>query len=493
MAAKKMLALDVGTSSVRALLGEFDGGRLDVREIARFENAPVATPAGVVWDMLGIFQRIEEVLEAACRAHEIDSVAVDSWGTDMVALDRHGELLTNGVSTRDPRFDGVKEEFFRIVPRRELYRRTGIQFLDWNSVYLLYDLARRKPWLVDAIGCMLFAPDFFAYMLTGERACDYTIASTSQMLDPYARTWDEEIAGATGLRDKLLEPALGAGPFETRRRYGGRRLKVYLGASHDTAAAVAGTPLSDRESMYIIAGSWAMVGAELPAPIISDLSERYGFSNEGSVDGSIRFLKNVMGMWLIQESRRAWAREGRDYGFAEIARLGQAAEPLRFLVDVDDARFRPEGDIPARVRALCREAGRDAPETDGQVVRCIVDSLALRFRSVKAELEACAGRGFRTVHLVAGGSQDAALCQAVADATGCLVLAHPVEASAFGNCAVQLIRSGCVRDLAEARRIIRDSAPPRAYEPRPSPQMEAARAGPMWNGTKARSGKRETS
>lgn len=470
---KNLLALDVGTSSVRILLGSFNGKSLKIDEKYRFYHSPVESPGGVNWAITAIFQKLEDGIAAVCQEANPQSMAIDSWGTDMVAFDHHGELLTNGISTRDPRFWGLKERFWECFPKERLYEKTGIQFLDWNSLYLLYDYAQRKPWLMQSVDKFLFAPDAFSYLMTGEMNCDYTIASTSQMLNPYTRDWDDEICTAAGIaKEKLLTPQLGRELGLTRRNFSGKRPVVYSGCSHDTAAAVAGIPISDPNTIFLICGSWAMMGIELYGPNITPLSEKYGFSNEGGVNGSIRYLKNVMGMWLIQESRRQWQREGKEYSFAELATMGAQARPYQQVINVDDLCLRSEGNIPERICKLCTDSGQTPPQTPGEVIRCINDSLAFRFRVVKQRLEESTGRQASVIRMVAGGSQDAMLCQAVADATGLLVLAGPVEASAYGNCAVQMIESGVVKNLEQARDVIRSSVMIKAYEPHPAVEME---------------------
>lgn len=480
MAEHRMLALDVGTSSMRTLLGRFDGARLTVEECGRFYHGPVETPGGVLWDMLGIHQQIEATIEAAqSRYGAIDSLSLDAWGTDMVALDAGGELLTSGVSTRDGRFAGLKEAYFRKIPRSEVYRRTGIQFLDWNTLYLLYSIARDRPKVLEAADCLLFAPDCFLYLLTGERVCDSTIASTSQMLDARSGTWDAELVRAAGVPLSLLLPPERGRLLGAARRSG---IPAYSGCSHDTAAAVAGIPL-EADEMFIVAGSWAMAGAELDGPILSEDAAACGFSNEVAVDGRIRFLKNSMGMWLIQESRREWARQGRNLSFAEIAALGAQAESFRSIVDVNDPRLQLAGDLPGRIRALCIEGGQPVPETIGEIVSCINGSLAMKFRYVKEQLERCTGARYRTIRVAAGGSQDACLCQAIADATGCVVKAGPVEASALGNCASQLILAGRAANMGEAREIISRSLDFVHYEPR-----EVARAEETYQSVRLRLG-----
>lgn len=469
----RMAALDVGTSSVRTFLGLYDGKSLELQERDRFYHESVRILGHEYWDIPGVFGQIDRALLAAAAEEAPDSLALDSWGTDMAALDRNGEYLWGGICARDGRFDGLKERFFEKVPQEEIYERTGIQFLNWNTLYLLAHLAEEKPWLLEGISHMLFTPDLFCYFLTGVRNADYSIASTSQMLDPWRRTWDERLLEAIPFPKEKLLPVTAAHVLgETREKFHGRRIPVISGCSHDTAAAVAGVPAGTEDYLYIICGSWAMVGTETGEPVVNGKTLKYRFTNEGGVDGKIRLLKNVMGMWLVQESRRQWQREGKDYGFEELAALGGESEPFRSVIDVDDAVLVPPGDVPGRIRRLCERNGQPLPETAGQVMRCINDSLALKFRVVKERLEECLGRRLPVIHVVAGGSRDACLCQTIADAAGCVVKAGPAEASAYGNLSVQLLAKGLAGDLSETREIIRSSVEPRTFEPRADGRME---------------------
>lgn len=468
--ARRLLALDAGTSSVRAFIAEFDGDRIRAEECDRFYHEPVAAQGTVLWDMRGIARKLEGLAtQAADKYGKIDSLSLDSWGTDMVAIDAQGALLTNGVSTRDPRFHGLKEAFFHIVPKGDIYARTGIQFLDWNSLYLLYALLRDDPTLADKAAQFLFTPDYFLYYLTGERICDYTIASTSQMLNPYTRKWDAELVSATGVRpDQLIRPRLGGYLGRTRAQ----GIDVFSGCSHDTAAAVAGIPIGGDDELFIIAGSWAMMGVELDHPVISAESAHFGFSNEGGIDGRIRFLKNSMGMWLMQECRREWQRRGMNLSFAEIAAQSAKARPYAAIINVNDPGLQPSGDLPSVIRTLCAETNQPVPQTVGEIARTVSDSLAFRFRLIKEQIEACTGNRYARIHVAAGGSQDATLCQAIADVCGCFVEAGPVEASACGNFATQLIASNHVQNLHQAREMIKRSVQMRSYEPRPSQRIE---------------------
>lgn len=470
-----MAALDVGTSSVRTFLGLYDGNQIRIQEKNRFYHESVHILGHEYWNIPGVFGQIRQALAALSSETIPDSLALDSWGTDIAALDKNGEYLWGGICARDRRFEGRKEQFFQKVPQREIYERTGIQFLNWNTLYLLDYLAEEKPWLLDGISHMLFTPDLFNYFLTGVRNTDYSIASTSQLLNPWKQTWDEPLLEAIPFPKEKLLPVLKAHRLgETKERFHGKRIPVISGCSHDTAAAVAGVPAEQTDYIYIICGSWAMIGTEIAEPVISGKAMDYRFTNEGGVDGNIRFLKNVMGMWLVQESRRQWKREGREYEFAKLAALGAECEPFRSMIDVDDERLVPPGDIPGRIRLLCREGGQPVPESAGQIMRCINDSLAFKFRVMKERLEECLGRKFPAIHIVAGGSQDACLCQTIADATGCVVKAGPVEASAYGNFSVQMLSGGLSETLLETREIIGRSVKIRVYEPRTDERVREA-------------------
>lgn len=470
MAAHKMLALDVGTSSVRTLIGAFDGEKLSVEEFGRFYHTSVDTPGGVLWNMYGIHNSLEENIAKVVREHgAVNSLALDSWGSDVACIDHTGELITFGISSRDPRFVGVKEKFFEMIPRREVFERTGSQFLNWNTLFLLYDMAQRRPWLVDGIDKILFSPDIFIYLLTGEKICDYSISTTSQMTNPFTRDWDMKLLHATGIPEScFLKPELGRFVGKTRN-FG---IDVYSGCSHDTAAAVVGTPLSGKNELYIIAGSWAMFGAELDTPVVSDAVMRTGFSNEGGANGKIRFLRNTLGMWMFQESRRQWAREGMNLSFGEMAQAGAQAEAYRSIIDVNDPRLQLTGDLPGRVREICAEMGQPIPETVGEVMRCLNDSLSFKFRILKEGIEECTGQKYDVIRVIAGGSQDASLCQSIADITHCRVIAGPVEASAFGNCLTQMVGAGLIRDFEEGRELVRRSVEMKEYEPRNNPRAE---------------------
>lgn len=469
----RMIVLDVGSSSARVFLAGFDGKRLEISEEGRFYHGSVLIPGHEYWDVLGIFRYIQEAVGRIQAQYPVESVSVDSWGTDLVALDRMGEPVTNGVCTRDHRFHGLKEQFFKKMSQEEIYRRTGIQFLDWNTLYLLYGITHSRPWLWPVIDSLLFVPDLFSYFLSGEKNTDYSIASTSQMMNPWTKNWDGLLLQQAGIpRETLSEIRMAHKLGSCLGQYGWRPLQVISGCSHDTAAAVAGVPLTGPDEMYIICGSWAMVGIESPIPIVNERAWKYRFTNEGGVDGSIRFLKNVMGMWLVQESRRQWMREGKNYSYQELAQMEAQCAPFEAAIDVDDERLIAAGDIPGIIRTLCVESGQIPPDTVGSVMRCITDSLALKFRVIKSRLEQCCGRKIKTIRLVAGGSQDAVLCQTVADATGCVVIAGPVEASVYGNASVQLIVNGRAASLKQTREMIRNSVPLSIYTPYGNEKLE---------------------
>lgn len=468
---KRVLAFDFGASSGRAILGRFDGQTIALEEIHRFSNDPVTLNGTLYWDFLRQMFEIKLGLVKGHLAGGFDSVGIDTWGVDFGLLDADGCLLANPVHYRDLRTRSAMADLFRKIPKEQVYALTGIQFMALNTVYQVQALAIRQPELLSRAKSILFMPDLMAYYLTGVQQTEYTIASTSQMLDAYTRTWSGEILSALGMSRDVLAPLVVAGTVT------GTLSADICGelcippvpfvrvASHDTASAVVAVPAEESDFIYLSSGTWSLMGIESDRPIINDLSARFNFTNEGGYGGKIRYLKNIMGLWLIQESRRQWLREGHEIGYADMERMALVSEPFKCLIDVDADVLGTPGDLPGRIRELCRASGQPVPETIGEVVRCIYESLALKYRLTKQQVEQVSGRCFPAIHVVGGGTKDGLLSQFTADATGSRVIAGPIEATALGNIAVQLIAQGAIRDLAEARRIIAASTELRTYEP----------------------------
>jgi rhamnulokinase len=470
---KRILAFDLGAESGRGVLGLFDGARLRLEVVHRFPNGPVRTLDTLHWDVLRLHGDILTGLRKCAAEHGgPDSVGVDTWGVDFALLGRGGTLLGNPRHYRDPHTEGVMEAAFARMPRAELYRKTGLQFMRFNSLFQLLALQRDRSPLLDAAETMLFMPDLFHYFLTGMKVNEYTDSSTSQLLDPTTRTWAFDLLRTFGLpanlAGTLVPPGTILGPLRTgvATETGVASVPVVLPATHDTAAAVAAVPAVKGSWAYISSGTWSLMGVELPAPLLSDDALAANFTNEGGVAGTVRFLKNVMGLWLVQECRRTWEREGKPYDYNELTRLAEAAPPFVSIVDPDDNGFLLPPSMPAALADFCRKRGQPAPADPGSAVRCCLESLALKYRWVLEKLEALSGKRLDVIHVVGGGCQNALLCQFTADACGRPVVAGPVEATAAGNVLTQALGLGVLGSVAEAREVVRRSFDVVTYEPR---------------------------
>ena len=465
-------AVDLGAESGRAVLGRFDGERMALEEVHRFPNTPVRLPDGLHWDVLRIIGEVKDGLAKAARnAGRIESLGVDSWGVDFALLDRDGSLISNPYHYRDPRTEGMEERAFDRMPREEIYGVTGIQFIQINTLYQL--LAMEGSPLLGAAQTLLPIPDLIGYWLTGERACEFTIASTTQLCDARSGGWARDLMEKMGFPGhifaEIIQPGTQLGPLlddvaeETGVKEG---FPVTAVASHDTASAVVAVPAESEKFAYISSGTWSLVGVELPEPAITPEGMHANFTNEGGFGGTTRFLKNVMGLWILQECRRTWAREGRDYSYEQLTHFGEAVSGAGSLIDPDHPTFLLPGDMPARIRRFCRETGQSPPEEPGEVVRCVLESLALKYRWVLERAEEITGRRAEVIHVVGGGVQNTLLCQLTADATRRLVRAGPVEATALGNLMVQAYARGYLGSLEEIRAAVRGSSiEVRDYQP----------------------------
>jgi rhamnulokinase len=472
-ARKKILAFDLGAESGRGILGLFDGGKLRLEVIHRFPNGPVRTLDSLHWDVLRLHGDILTGLRKCAAEHGgADSVGVDTWGVDFALLGRGGTLLGNPRHYRDPHTEGVMEAAFARLPRAELYRRTGLQFMRFNSLFQLLALKRDRSPLLDAAETMLFMPDLFHYFLSGMKVNEYTDASTSQMLDPTTRSWASDVLKTlelpAHLPGTLTPPGTVLGPLRpsVAAETGLAPIPVVAPATHDTAAAVAAVPAAQGSWAYISSGTWSLMGVELPTPLLGDGALAANFTNEGGVGGTVRFLKNVMGLWLVQECRRTWERKGKSYDYGELTRLAEAAPAFVSVVDPDDATFLLPASMPQALAEYCRKHGQPAPAGEGALVRCCLESLALKYRWVMEKLEALSGKRIDVIHIVGGGCQNALLCQFTADACGRPVVAGPVEATAIGNILTQALGLGLLGSLAEARDVVRNSFDVVTYEPR---------------------------
>jgi rhamnulokinase len=464
------LAVDLGAESGRAVLGRFDGERVSLEGVHRFPNVPVRLPDGLHWDVLRIVGEVKEGLVKAVRKEGLEGVGVDSWGVDFGLLDRDGALVSNPYHHRDPRTEGMMEKALGRVPEEEIYGATGIQFLPINTLYQL--LALRGSPLLEAAETLLLIPDLMNYWLTGERACEYTNATTTQLLDLETGEWSRDLLKRLDLPAAVLAPivppATELGPLlpAVAEELGADAgLPVFAVASHDTASAVVAVPAGGSDFAYISSGTWSLVGVETPKPVVTREAMEANFTNEGGFGDTTRFLKNVMGLWILQECRRTWAREGQEYSYAELARLAEDAPAAGPLVDPDHPAFLPPGDMPSRIRRFCQETGQSPPEDPATVARCVFESLALKYQYAIEQAEDLTGRPIGTVNVVGGGSQNALLCQLTADAAQLPVVAGPVEATAIGNVMVQALACGRVGSLEEIRTVVRRSFEASTYEP----------------------------
>ena len=477
-----LAAVDLGAQSGRVAVGRFDGERLGVTEVHRFPNVPVRTRGTLNWDILRVYRDVLDGLGAAAReAGQVDSVAVDSWGVDFALIDRQGRLVQNPVHYRDARRARAMDGVLTRVPARELYDRTGIQLMPINTVFELGAMASELDPALDAAETMLLIPDLLHYWLCGVSASEFTNATTTQCFDPHTGGWAadllERLDVPTRLLPEIVQPGTRLASLsqavaeETRLR----DAEVVAPATHDTGSAVAGVPFRQPGSAFISAGTWSLVGLELEAPVITDAAFAANLTNEGGVGGTFRLLRNVTGLWLIHECRRVWAQEGREHSFDQLVALAKDAPALQSFIDPNDAAFDEPGDMPARVRAFCAHTGQVEPADPGAVVRCILESLALKHAQTIDVLASVTGVAPREIHVVGGGARNELLCRWTADAAGLPVLAGPEEATLLGNMLVQAMALGEISSLAEGRDVIGASVVPTAYEPQETSSWQEAR------------------
>lgn len=479
------LAVDLGAESGRVMAGLWNGRTLRLEEVHRFPNGPVQLAGSLRWDVLRLWAEIQNGLSLAARKYRksIVSVGADTWGVDYVLLSKNGELLGQPFHYRDSRTNGVMEQAFRRVSRDKIFQQTGLQFMQFNTFFQLIAAKRSAPELLDKAETLLFMPDFIHWALSGSRAAEFTIASTSQCLHPTRRTWAADLLRKFGLPQRIFPEIvppgtdLGALRPELASKLGLPGLKVIAPPSHDTASAVAGVPTSQTgkaEWAYISSGTWSLMGVEVAQASLSGRTRELNLTNEGGVDGTYRLLKNIMGLWLVQQSRKAFEARGRKYEYGELARLAEEAPALRSVVNPDNARFLNPANMPQAIQEYCRETGQPVPKTDGAIARCAYESLALRYRQVLGWLEELTGTRIEAIHIVGGGSQNTVLNQFTADCCRRPVIAGPVEATAMGNLLVQVRADGELSTLAEMREVVRKSSRVSTFEPGKVPAWEEA-------------------
>jgi rhamnulokinase len=475
------IAIDLGAESGRVIVGTLGDGRMQLEEIHRFVHEPVWLPTGLHWDITGIWREIVAGLRLAAawardNAVRVVSIGADTWGVDWALLDKAGELVGLPHAYRDPRNQAAYEEVVAKLGAERIYQTTGTQFMALNTLYSLYAHQLADPAALASADRLLFMPDLLHYWLSGEKTVEATIASTSQMVDCHAGAWSHDMLGKLGLPAHLLQATVAPGTVigTIRAQLAADTglttdLKVIAPASHDTASAIAAVPAAaDSNWCYLSSGTWSLLGAELDEPCVSPAAQEAMFTNELGVLGTTRFLKNIPGLWLVQECRRDLARQGRELDYVGLTRLASESEPFRSLVDPAHATFQSPGNMLEKLANVAQCVGQPAPDSPGQYVRCCLESLALAYREKLATLESILGRRFDVIHIVGGGGKNELLCQMTADATGRRVVVGPYEATALGNALVQAMATGDVRDLPELRQIVARSFELKTYEPEQS-------------------------
>ncbi len=472
------LAVDLGASSGRVVAGLLHADRLRLQEVYRFENGPVTVCGRMHWDLLAQWAHVQQGLRAAAAefGDRIASVGVDTWGVDFGLLGRGDELLGNPYHYRDPRTSGIFKEAFSRVPREKIFAETGLQFMEFNTLFQLLVMTQQRSPLLDVAERLLMVPDLFHWMLTGEKANEFTDVSTTQLYNPLRGDWSTHLIEQFGfpahIFGPIVPPGTRLGPLQApvAEATGLRDVDVVLPGSHDTASAVMAVPAASvagaaPDWCYISSGTWSLMGVETPQPVINETCSQLNFTNEGGVGDTIRLLKNIAGLWLLQECRRIWNQQGRDYDWNTLIQAAGTAPPLVSLIRPDDPAFRAPQDMPEAIRQQCRSTGQAVPETEGAMVRCILESLALRYRTVLGWLRELTGAPIKTIHIVGGGVRNQMLCQMAADACNCRVVAGPDEATALGNVLVQAHTDGQVGSLAQARELVRNSFEVTEYVP----------------------------
>jgi rhamnulokinase len=505
------LAFDLGASSGRAFIGALGNGKLDITELSRFENGMVSIRGGLYWDVVGLFQQIVRGIEAAVQACAglgsgfvnpangprvlgsgfvnpansprvlgagvLESIGIDTWGVDFGLLAADGSLVSLPRAYRDHRLDAAMEGFLEIVPREMIYQLTGIQLMQINTLFQLWAMVRDRWPLLGSAADLLMMPDLFNYLLTGQKRAEFTIATTSQLYNPAARAWAGELFRALGLSPEIMQEIVQPGAVvgtldgEVARQTGMGGLPVVATASHDTAAAVAAAPGEGRDWAYISSGTWSLMGVESDRPIITPESLELNFSNEGGVGGTFRLLKNIPGLWLIQQCRQSWARD-RLYSYQELSGIAAETRGFTSLIEPDHPDFLNPADMPLAIQEFCRRTGQPVPEAIADTLRCIMVSLALKYRLVLDQLRRIYPHPINRLHVIGGGARNELLCQLAADATGLPVFAGPAEATVIGNLLVQAMGMGHIASLVELREVVRSSFGMRRYEPATRPAGE---------------------
>jgi len=482
MTALNLLAFDLGASSGRAMLGKFDGTRIQIQPVHTFPNGPVALAGHYYWDTLRLFSEIRDGIAAGYRETEgsLQGIGIDTWGVDFGLLDVDGELLGNPYYYRDERTSGMFEKAFKRMPKDQIFGWTGLAFQPFNTLYQLLAMKLQKPHLLEQAATLLFMPDLLEYFLTGEKATEYTDATTSQLTDPRTRSWSPEIRQAMEFPGQLFTLIQEPGTVRGKLLPGlsaelkTDRIPVIAVASHDTASAVVAVPIEGDDTAYLSSGTWSLLGVETDDPVLSRSVLEWNLTNEGGFGGKYLLLRNVMGLWIVQECKRVWDGESAAVGFDELVELGRKSKPFTALIDPDDSLFYGRGDMPRQIEEYCSRTGQQVPRTQGEMVRTIYESLALRYRWTVEKLESVTGKKIRTLFIMGGGVRNVLLNQFTANALNRPVIGGYAEATALGNLLVQAQALGELAGLSDIRQVARESFPTTTYEPAESQAWDDA-------------------
>ncbi|MDB5303638.1 MAG: rhamnulokinase [Phycisphaerales bacterium] len=483
MTDRNYLAFDLGAESGRAVLGKLSGKKLTLEEKHRFPNPNGRINGHLHWNLLGQWEELKTGLRKTVEsgAGELHGLGVDTWGVDFGLIAHDGTVLGNPIHYRDRRTDGTLERTFARMGKEEIFDATGVQFMELNTLYQLVAMREAQSPLFEAAKTLLFMPDLFHYLFTGIAKAEFSIASTSQLYDPRKKTWAVEMLDKLEIPSRLLPEIVPSGTIlgplraDVAEECGAGKIPVITPASHDTASAVAAVPAEMPDGWcYISSGTWSLMGVELPEPLVNAKALQYNYTNEGGVGGTIRFLKNIAGLWPVQECRRHWVKEGHDHTYSELTQMAARAKPLASLLNLEHKPFMLPGDMPPKIEQYCQETRQSVPNSRGEYIRACLDSLALTYRRTLEGLEDVLGRKITAIHLVGGGSQNELLNQMTADACKRTVIAGPIEATAIGNILVQAMATGDVKSLQDARAIVRASFGVKRYEPTESKKWDEA-------------------
>ncbi len=476
---KIFLAVDLGASSGRLIAGSLSSTGFELEEIHRFPNQGVRAGNRLLWDWLGLWQHIKDALRIAgnrFKGDEIVSVGVDTWGVDFSLMGKDGDVIGSPICYRDSQTQGIFEEAFKVCRREEIFDRTGLQFIEFNSLFQLYAIKKRNPELLDQAERFLMMPDLFHWLLCGEMTNESTDASTSQLIDPRTIDWASDVIEKFGIPTEIfgeiVQPGTSIGKLrpELADELGLPQIQVVVPASHDTASAVAAVPVQSEALptpnwCYVSSGTWSCVGVELQSPRINQVVGDLNFTNEGGVEGTTRLLKNVAGMWLVQECRRIWEREGREFDWENLVRLAEDSPRLGSHVPPDHPELMAPANMPQAIASICEATGQTPPADEGQMIRCTLESISLRYRMVLEWLEQITEASIDRIHIVGGGTQNRLLNQLAADATGREVITGPIEATAIGNLMMQMVGAGELANVTEGRQMVANNFPLETYEP----------------------------